>query len=83
LADLHLDESDPNFQFVEDYTYWLWEVQDYEEADDSAETPPFPVGTIAYYGPDDKVTTKIVAGVFKEEGAGPCARTRTTGQKAR
>ena len=33
-------------------------------------TPPqFPIGTVAYYGPDDKTTTKIVAGVIKEEGA--------------
>jgi len=29
----------------------------------------FPIGTIALYGPDDKRTTKIVAGVIKEEGA--------------
>ena len=31
----------------------------------------FPIGTVAYYGPDDKITTKIVAGVIKEEGAEP------------
>jgi hypothetical protein len=31
----------------------------------------FPVGTIAYYGPDDKTTTKIVAGIINEEGAEP------------
>ena len=35
------------------------------------EQPQFPIGTIAYYGPDDKITTKIVAGVIKEEGAEP------------
>ena len=29
----------------------------------------FPIGTIALYGPDDKRTTKIVAGVIKREGA--------------
>ena len=33
------------------------------------EPPQFPIGTVAYYGPDDKTTTKIVAGVIKEEGA--------------
>ena len=31
----------------------------------------FPVGTIALYGPDDKRTTKIVAGVIKWQGAKP------------
>jgi hypothetical protein len=69
LAVIHADEDDPNFQFVEDYTYWLWEVQDYEEQYE--EPAQFPIGTIAYYGPDDKITTKIVAGVIKEEGAEP------------
>jgi hypothetical protein len=29
----------------------------------------FPIGTVALYGPDDKRTTKIVAGVIEEEGA--------------
>ena len=51
--------DDPNFQYL--YTYWLWEVQDFEEEDDVAESQ-FSIGTIVYYGPDDKVTTKIVAG---------------------
>jgi hypothetical protein len=31
----------------------------------------FPVGAVACYGPDDKLTTKIVAGVFLHEGAVP------------
>jgi hypothetical protein len=31
----------------------------------------FPVGTVAYYGPDDKTTTKIVAGVILREDAEP------------
>ena len=29
----------------------------------------FPIGTVALYGPDDKKTTKIAAGVILEEGA--------------
>ena len=34
------------------------------------DTPPkFPIGTIAFYGPDDKTTTKIVAGVILKEDA--------------
>ncbi len=66
LVGLEMDVDAPNFQHVEDYTYWLWDVQDAE--DDAVE---FPIGTIAYYGPDDKTTTKIVAGVIEEEEAEP------------
>ena len=70
LAGLQVDEDDPNRQYIEDYTDWLWEDQNYEEDDDGpAEPLQFPIGTIAYYGPDDKITTKIVAGVIKEQGA--------------
>ena len=71
LAGLQVEEDDPNSQYVEDYTCWLWEVQDCEEEDDAVESPQLPIGTIAYYGPDDKTTTKIVAGVIEEEGAEP------------
>jgi len=34
LGGLQVREDDPNFQHVEDYTYWLWEVQEYDEEDD-------------------------------------------------
>ena len=33
--------------------------------------PKFPIGTVAMYGPNDQITTKIVAGVIKREGAEP------------
>ena len=71
LAGLQVGEDDPNFQYVEDYTYWLWEIQENDEEDDEVDSAQFLVGTIAYYGPDDKTTTKIVAGVINEEGAEP------------
>lgn len=89
LSNIHVREDDPNFQYVEDYTYWLWEVQEYDEDEgddvdedgefeddevdeEEPERPPqFPVGTVALYGPDDKTTTKIVAGVIPYEGARP------------
>jgi UDP-N-acetylglucosamine/UDP-N-acetylgalactosamine diphosphorylase len=32
---------------------------------------PFPVGTLAFYGPDYSTTTKIVASVFREKGSAP------------
>ncbi len=34
----------------------------------------FPIGTIVYYGPDDKMTTKIVASVFLAEDAPPITK---------
>ncbi|MHC4402546.1 MAG: IS1096 element passenger TnpR family protein [Planctomycetota bacterium] len=71
LSAIHVNDDEPNFQYVEDYTYWLWEVQQYDEEDDAVKSPQVPIGTIAYYGPDDRTTTKIVAGVIKEEGAEP------------
>jgi SEC-C motif len=33
--------------------------------------PRLPLGTVTLYGPDDKTTTKIVAGVFKTAGSDP------------
>jgi hypothetical protein len=39
LAGLQVPDNDPNFQHVEDYTYWLWEALDYEEEDDAVESP--------------------------------------------
>jgi len=38
------------------------------------EPPEFPAGTVAFYGPDDKTTTKIVAGVILRAGAEPILR---------
>ena len=33
--------------------------------------PGYPIGTVALYGPDDKITTKIVAAVILEEDGDP------------
>jgi hypothetical protein len=37
----------------------------------SAQRPQYPIGTVATYGPDDKTTTKIAAGVILHDGAEP------------
>src|ERR1019366_3605196 len=34
-------------------------------------TSKYPIGTVALYGPNDQITTKIVAGVIKRDGAEP------------
>jgi hypothetical protein len=36
--------------------------------------PQYPIGTVALYGPDDKTTTKIAAGVIVRDGAEPIMR---------
>jgi len=56
LTDAELDE-------------WNAAIEEYEAEHGSTEPPEFPIGTIALYGPDDKTTTKIVAGVILEEDA--------------
>jgi hypothetical protein len=33
--------------------------------------PEYPIGTVALYGPNDKITTKIAAGVIKSPSAEP------------
>jgi hypothetical protein len=35
----------------------------------SRQPPKYPIGTVAMYGPDDKTTTKIAAGVILHDGA--------------
>ncbi len=36
----------------------------------------YPVATVAFYGPDDKVATKVAVGIVAEEGAEPVALER-------
>ena len=33
--------------------------------------PKFPIGTVAFYGPNEEITTKIVAGAIERDGADP------------
>ena len=56
LSDTELDE-------------WNAAVEKYEAEHGSQEPREFPIGTVALYGPDDKTTTKIVAGVILENDA--------------
>ena len=57
LSDADLDE-------------WQAAIDEYERKHGRAGEPPqYPIGTVALYGPDDKHTTKIAAGVIPHEGA--------------
>jgi hypothetical protein len=37
LSNIHVNDDDPNFQPVEDYTYWLWEADECDEDEDYTE----------------------------------------------
>jgi hypothetical protein len=45
-----------------------------DDADFDESNTKFPLGTVAYYGPDDQQTTKIVVGVFLHANADPILR---------
>ncbi|MFV1969084.1 MAG: SEC-C metal-binding domain-containing protein [Pirellulaceae bacterium] len=48
---------------------WTTAIEEYRAEQGSLEPPEFPIGTVALYGPDDKTTTKIAAGVILEDDA--------------
>ena len=54
LSDMEIDE-------------WNAAIEAYRAEHGSQELPEFPIGTVALYGPDDKTTTKIVAGVIIDD----------------
>jgi hypothetical protein len=56
LSDMDLDE-------------WNSAIEEYEAEHGSDGPVEYPIGTVALYGPDNKTTTKVVAGVFLEEDA--------------
>src|SRR6266478_3365565 len=57
LSDVDLDE-------------WQAAIEEYQAKDQKKKGPPkYPIGTVALYGPDDKTTTKIAAGVILHENA--------------
>ena len=52
---------------------WQDAIEEYEmkHPKKKQKPPKYPIGTVAMYGPDDKVTTKIAAGVILHEKAEP------------
>ena len=59
-----LDDEDPDA--------WLGAIRQYNVEGGKRDGPPeFPIGTVALYGPDNRVTTKLVAGVVVSEDAEP------------
>src|SRR6266849_6810385 len=55
-----------------DLAEWDDAIEEYEAKHRRMGKPPdYPIGTVAMYGPDDKTTTKIAAGVILQENAEP------------
>lgn len=54
-----------------DIDLWQSKIEEYYRTQTGDSSGEFPLGTIALYGPDDKHTTKIVAGVFLHSSADP------------
>jgi hypothetical protein len=52
-----------------DLAEWDAAIEEYEMK--HRKPPKYPLGTVALYGPDDKTTTKIAAGVILRDGAEP------------
>jgi hypothetical protein len=53
-----------------DLDEWRSAVEEYRTKHSKRQRPmECPMGTLAYYGPDDKTTTKIAAGVFMSENS--------------
>ncbi len=49
-----------------DLADWRAAIDEYRREHSPQDRPvKYPIGTMAFYGPDDKTTTKIAAGVFK------------------
>jgi len=56
----------------QDLTQWQAALDEYQaKRDDTSEPASYPIGTIAFYGPDDKTTTKVCAAVIVRKDAEP------------
>lgn len=64
--------TDDNVHLLSEAELVEWDdaIQEYEAKHQRTKKPPdYPIGTVAMYGPDDKTTTKIAAGVILHDGA--------------
>jgi len=68
---LIVSESNQDMISDQDVEEWLGAIADYEAKHGNQEPPQYPIGTIPLYGPDDKITTKIVAAVIVSDNAEP------------
>jgi hypothetical protein len=62
-------EDNQNLLSDADLDEWQAAIDEYEAK--QRKLPEYPIGTVAMYGPDDKTTTKMAAGVILHENAEP------------
>ena len=54
-----------------DLEEWRAAIEEYSRKHPNPQRQEYPIGTVALYGPNETITTKIVAGVIKREVAEP------------
>src|SRR5262249_52825941 len=65
-------EANQQFLSEADLAEWDAAIEEYQAKHRTKGKPPqYPIGTVALYGPDDKTTTKIAAGVILNDGPEP------------
>jgi hypothetical protein len=67
---LLVTEQNQHLISATDLAEWDTAIAEYEDRH-GRPTPQYPIGTVALYGPDDKTTTKLAAGVILHENAEP------------
>jgi hypothetical protein len=66
------DEQNMHLISDQDLAEWQDAIEEYQaKQGGKSEQVQYPLGTIAFYGPDDKTTTKITAAVIVSEDAEP------------
>ena len=66
-----ITEGNADLSTDDDMDEWHEAIAEYELKHGAQESAQFPIGTIVFYGPDDKSTSKIVASVITAENAEP------------
>lgn len=69
---LLVTEQNQQLMSDQDLAQWQAAIDEYQaKQDDTSDPVSYPIGTIAFYGPDDKTTTKVCAAVIVREDAEP------------
>jgi hypothetical protein len=70
MTGLLVSEENRHLIPEKDLDQWEAAVEEYRRKNSEQQKPmKYPFGTMAFYGPDDKTTTKIAAGVFTSENS--------------
>jgi SEC-C motif len=69
---LLVSEQNQHLISDQDLAQWQAALDEYQAKQDGTSAPvSYPIGTIAFYGPDDKTTTKVCAAVIVREDTEP------------